>query len=124
VLHLAHQARVQQVAGRSETFELFRRAVEDGFTRSRRVQDYGAQLGYSVRTLTRATHRAAGIGAKELIDRRVILEAERLLAHTDLTSAQVSDQLGFDSPTNFGKYFQQRTGRTPGAFRATHRTLR
>ncbi|MFI6999316.1 helix-turn-helix domain-containing protein [Nocardia sp. NPDC050175] len=99
------------------TYLRFRDAVEQDFTRTRRVQDYARTLGYSTRTLSRATLTAAGIGAKELIDRRVVLEAKRLLAHSDQSSARIADRLGFASATHFSKYFHQRTGQTPIAFR-------
>jgi AraC-like DNA-binding protein len=124
VLHLAHECRSHrgvEPLGTFETFDGFRRAVEEGFGRSRRVEDYASELGWSVRTLTRATREATGLSAKEFIDRRVVLEAERLLAHTDLTATRVASLLGFDSATNFGKFFTQRSGRSPGAFRAEHR---
>ena len=49
----------------------------------------------------------------------MVLEARRLLAHSDHTAAQVAARLGFTSATNFGKYFHQRTGTTPIAFRTT-----
>ena len=99
------------------TFPRFREAVEHNFTRSRRLEDYAHALGYSARTLSRATQAAAGVNAKDFIDRRVILEARRLLAHGDHTAAQIAARLGFTSATNFGKYFHQRTSSTPIAFR-------
>lgn len=104
-----------------ETFVDFRDAVERGFTRTRRLEDYAHTLGYSPRTLSRATLAGAGVGAKEFIDRRVILEAKRLLAHGDQSASRIAAQLGFTSATNFSKYFQQRTGQSPIAFRATVR---
>ncbi|MBF6213106.1 helix-turn-helix transcriptional regulator [Nocardia puris] len=105
----------------NDTFRRFRDAVEAGFRHSHRVADYAHRLGYSPRTLSRATAAATGVSAKEFIDRRVLLEAKRVLAHTDRTSAQVATALGFDSPTNFTKFFRHRTGRTPIAFRASLR---
>ena len=60
---------------------------------------------------------SAGAGAKDFIDRRVILEARRLLAHSDRSAAQIATQLGFSSATNFSKFFRQRTGTSPLAFR-------
>ncbi|NSC24884.1 helix-turn-helix domain-containing protein [Streptomyces albus subsp. chlorinus] len=105
----------------SDAFRRFRAAVERDFARSRRVTDYAHALGYSARTLSRATHAAAGVGAKEFIDRRVILEAKRLLAHTDHSAARVATALGFADATNFAKFFHQRTGQAPGAFRAAVR---
>lgn len=104
-----------------ETFVHFRAAVERDFTRTRRLDDYAHALGYSPRTLSRATLAGAGVGAKEFIDRRVILEAKRLLAHGDQSASRIAAQLGFTSATNFSKYFQQRTGQSPIAFRTAVR---
>lgn len=103
------------------TYLRFRDAVEEDFARTRRVEDYADMLGYSPRTLSRATLAAAGLGGKEFIDRRVVLEAKRLLAHSDQTAARIADRLGFSSATHFSKYFHHRTGQTPIAFRDTVR---
>ncbi|MEV7283801.1 AraC family transcriptional regulator [Streptomyces sp. NPDC093252] len=103
------------------TYLRFRDAVEKGFARTRRVQDYARTLGYSPRTLSRATLAAAGLGAKEFIDRRVILEAKRLLAHSDQSAARIAGRLGFPSATHFSKFFLRGTGQTPLAFRDTVR---
>ncbi|MFI9787783.1 helix-turn-helix domain-containing protein [Kitasatospora sp. NPDC051984] len=104
-----------------ETYRRFRHAVEHHFTRTRRVEDYAKALGYSPRTLSRATLAAAGIGAKEFVDRRVVLEAKRLLAHSDTPAARIADHLGFADAANFAKFFHQRTGTTPIAFRTAVR---
>ncbi|MFG2824089.1 helix-turn-helix domain-containing protein [Kitasatospora sp. NPDC048365] len=100
-----------------ETYLRFRQAVERDYTRTRRVEDYARALGYSPRTLSRATLAAAGVGAKEFVDRRVILEAKRLLAHSDRSAARIAEHLGFADAANFAKYFHQRTGTSPIAFR-------
>ncbi|QGV82502.1 helix-turn-helix transcriptional regulator [Streptomyces ficellus] len=121
VLRLAHLARPGPGPEPDEVHLRFREAVERHFSRTRRVEDYARALGYSSRTLTRATTAAEGGGAKELIDRRVVLEAKRLLAHSDLPAARVARELGFSSPTNFSKYFHHRTGHTPLAFRTAVR---
>ncbi|GAU68064.1 putative AraC family transcriptional regulator [Streptomyces sp. NBRC 110611] len=104
-----------------ETYLRFRDAVERDFTRSRRVADYARALGYAPRTLSRATEATTGVGAKEFIDRRVVLEAKRLLAHCDLSAARIADRLGFADATNFSKFFQRQTGSAPIAFRAAVR---
>lgn len=104
-----------------DTYLRFRAAVERNFARTRRVEDYARELGYAPRTLSRATLAAAGVGAKEFIDRRVVLEAQRLLAHSDHSAARVAGLLGFADPANFGKFFQQRTGASPLAFRTSAR---
>ncbi|QCB20767.1 AraC family transcriptional regulator [Streptomyces sp. SS52] len=116
LVHLADPRRTRSAG--SEPFHLFRRAVEEGFGRTHRVEDYAARLGYSARTLTRATRAALGCGAKRYIDDRVLLEAKRLLIHTSLPPAAVSERVGFAYPTVFSAFFRQRTGMTPTEFRS------
>ncbi|GIF09139.1 helix-turn-helix transcriptional regulator [Actinoplanes siamensis] len=102
----------------SRTFERFRRRLEEGYPASRRVEDYAAELGCSVRTLTRASLAVAGRTAKQVVDDRVALQARRLLAATGLSVAEVGRTLGFAEPTNFGRFFHRETGLSPGHFRA------
>lgn len=105
-------------------FIRFRDAVEREFADKHQVQDYARALGYSVRTLTRACREMTGQSAKQLIDDRVVLEAKRLLVHTDLSSTAVGARVGLSSPTAFTKFFRTRTGKTPKAFRDNARGLR
>ncbi|HEU4346514.1 MAG TPA: AraC family transcriptional regulator [Actinoplanes sp.] len=101
----------------SRTFARFRRALEEGHADSRRVEDYAARLGCSVRTLTRASLAVTGRTAKQVVDDRVALEARRLLACTPLSVAEVGRRLGFPEPTNFGRFFHREVGLSPGTFR-------
>jgi AraC-like DNA-binding protein len=100
-----------------EVFVRFREIVEQNFKSMRRVEDYAELLAYSPRTISRASIEAVGEGPKEFIDRRVLLEAKRLLAHSDLTAAQIADELGFSDAANFGKFFRRGTGDSPIDFR-------
>lgn len=118
VLRLAAVPGMRQGPIGGDAFPRFQSAVEQGFTHTHRVADYATQLGYSVRTLTRASHAAVGHGAKRFIDDRVLLEAKRLLIHTDLSAASIAQRLGFPGPTVFTKFFRQHTARTPIEFRA------
>lgn len=98
-------------------FARFRAAVERDFATSHRVADYAAALGYSTRTLTRAALQATGTTAKAYLDARIVLEAKRLLVHTDAPAADVARHLGFRSGGDFAKFFRSRDGRTPLTFR-------
>jgi len=102
----------------SRTFARFRRLLEEGHGTSRRVEDYAARLGCSVRTLTRASLAVTGRTAKQVVDDRVALQARRLLACTALSVAEVGRHLGFPEPTNFGRFFHREVGMSPGQFRA------
>ncbi|MFI8233982.1 AraC family transcriptional regulator [Streptomyces sp. NPDC085900] len=103
-----------------EVYRRFRAELERGYTTTRRAADYAHRLGYTVKTLTRACLAATGQPVKHVIDARVALEAQRLLAHTDEPVATIARRLGFVEPTNFGKFFTRHTGMTPGAFRQAH----
>jgi len=122
LLRLAHlQQHGQAEESAPEPFLRFRDAVERGFSRTHRIDDYARELGYSTRTLTRATQTAAGLSAKDYLDQRLTLEAKRLLAHGTEPASTIAAHLGFTSATHFGKFFQRRTGQTPLAFRASQR---
>lgn len=101
----------------SPAFRQFEHELERSFTVRRHADDYASLLGYSLKSLNRACRRATGHNAKHLIDARVILEAKRLLAHSDLPVAVIGRRLGFTEPTNFGKFFARITGQSPGVFR-------
>ncbi|WP_392674807.1 helix-turn-helix domain-containing protein [Streptomyces sp. LN785] len=122
LLRLAHAGPgPSSPAGTGSTFRSFRAAVERDFSRTHRVGDYAAALGYSVRSLTRAAQAATGASAKQYLDARILLEAKRLLVHTDAPSAEIADRLGFAAPTDFTKFFRTRDGRTPLEFRGVAR---
>ncbi|MFB8179675.1 helix-turn-helix domain-containing protein [Streptomyces sp. NPDC055966] len=121
LLRLAHLAASSAEASRQQTdstFTRFRDAVEQGFAANHSVSAYADALGYSRRTLVRAVRAATGETPKGFIDKRVILEAKRLLAHTDLPIGRVGAAVGFPDAANFSKFFQLHTGRTPVGFRA------
>ncbi|SDN33411.1 AraC-type DNA-binding protein [Streptomyces sp. cf386] len=121
LLRLAHLAASSAEAARHQgdtTFTLFRDAVERGFATNHSVSAYADQLGYSRRTLVRAVRAATGETPKGFIDKRVILEAKRLLAHTDMPIGRIGAAVGFPDAANFSKFFQQHTEMTPAAFRA------
>ncbi|MFI8836858.1 helix-turn-helix domain-containing protein [Streptomyces afghaniensis] len=121
LLRLAHLAAstAESVRQTSDsTFTLFRDAVEKDFATNHSVSAYADALGYSRRTLVRAVRGATGDTPKAFIDKRVVLEAKRLLAHTDLPIGRVGAAVGFPDAANFSKFFHQHTDQTPAAFRA------
>ncbi|GAA3956188.1 AraC family transcriptional regulator [Streptomyces marokkonensis] len=126
LLRLAHLAAGSAEAARrgradppgDTAFTLFRDEVERGFATNHSVSAYADALGYSRRTLVRAVRAATGETPKGFIDKRVVLEARRLLAHTDMPIGRVGAAVGFPDAANFSRFFQQHTDQTPAAFRA------
>lgn len=106
----------------TEVFRIYRATVEEHFTDWHRAADYAQALGYDVRTLTRATRAAAGTGAKAFLDQRILLEAKRLLAHTDLPVGSCARRLGFRDVGNFTTFFRRQVTMGPAAWRAAYST--
>ncbi|MDH6221073.1 helix-turn-helix domain-containing protein [Streptomyces pseudovenezuelae] len=111
-----HGAHTNPHAG-GEVYARFHAELERSYATTRRAEDYADRLGHTVKTLTRACQAATGQSVKQVIDARVALQAQRLLAHTDEPIAFIARRLGFSEPTNFGKFFTRHTGSTPGDFR-------
>ncbi|GAA3842383.1 AraC family transcriptional regulator [Streptomyces phyllanthi] len=116
--HLADGTPESERRPTDTTFTRFREAVEEHFATNHSVSAYADSLGYSRRTLVRAVRAATGETPKGFIDKRVVLEAKRLLAHSDMPIGRIGAAVGFPDAANFSKFFQLHTGTTPVAFRA------
>lgn len=98
-------------------YTTFREAIEADLAASHDVTWYADRVGYSARTLSRACLSSTGQTAKAVLTERLLLEAKRLLVHTDLPAAAIATDLGFSEATNFGKFFSRHSGTTPARFR-------
>lgn len=100
-------------------YRLFVQALEADFQRQHGLQYYAGRLGYAASTISRACLAAEGRAAKQVIDRRIALEAQRLLVHSLASVAEIAHLLGFTESTNFVKFFRRTLGITPSEFRLT-----
>ncbi len=104
-------------------FSRFERLLEHTFAETRSVAAFAHELGCSEKTLSRACSVATGATPKELIQKRVVLEAKRVLVYTNRTVKEIAQELGFSESTNFVKFFRRRTGMLPLAFRDQARSI-
>jgi AraC family transcriptional regulator, transcriptional activator of pobA len=95
----------------------FRQLVAQCFQHHCSVEDYARCLHVSADHLRATVKKHTGRTVREFVEERVMLEAKRLLAHTELTVGEVADHLQFSEPTHFTRFFKRRTQRTPLAFR-------
>jgi AraC-like DNA-binding protein len=107
-------------AGMAGMFRMLAREVDAQVRQRPTVQRLAATMGYSTSTLNRACLAVEGRSAKQVIDRRVALEAQRLLVHSRDAASEVGASLGFSEPTNFLKFFKRTVGCTPDSFRRRH----
>jgi AraC-like DNA-binding protein len=95
--------------------------LERDFASTREVAHYAREAGLSPRRLGELMHAELGRPTKQVIDERVILEQQRLLAHTAITVKELADRTGFAEATNLVKFFRLHVGQTPLAFRDASR---
>jgi AraC-like DNA-binding protein len=97
---------------------LFRKYIEESYTKMRRVKEYCKNRGLSEKQLSRLVRQLTDKSPKQLMDERLILEAKRLLSHSGMSVKEISFSLGFEEPTNFNKYFKKHEKITPLQFRS------
>jgi AraC-like DNA-binding protein len=85
------------------------------------VQFYADQLYVTTRHLNEACRRSLNKTFSDLIRDRILLEARRLLVHSDLTSSQVAAELGYMDVPYFFRFFKKHIGLTPEQVRAGHK---
>ena len=84
------------------------------------VTFYADHLHVTTKHLHSICKRSLNKSTKELIQNRILLEAQRLLVHSDLTSTQIATELGYFDNTYFFRFFKKLVGLTPEQFRAAH----
>lgn len=95
----------------------YRALLEEHFRNQRSLTFYADQLAVTQSRLNTACKARAGKTASDLLYQRIVMEAKRYLVYTESTVAQVAHLTGFDDPAYFNRFFTQRVGMSPGAFR-------
>lgn len=101
----------------SELFRRFEALLERHHLKRWSVSDYATALSITSTHLNRLTRAATGDTASHLILNRLIREARRNLAYTDLPVSTIAYTLGFEDPAYFSRVYAAATGRSPSAFR-------
>lgn len=100
---------------------LFENLLEENFKSIKMPRDYAALMNVSEKHLNRITRNCLNKTTTQLIGERLILEAQRMLLHLDLTISEISDVLGFNDPSYFIRFFKKHTGLTPLRFLNTYK---
>ena len=81
---------------------------------------YADALGVTARHLNQCVRAATGLTASETIQRRLHLEARRLLLESTLSVGAIAEALDFSDTPYFVRFFKRHAALTPGEFRARH----
>lgn len=102
---------------RAARIERFRAMVDRHFSEHLPVEHYAAALGVSAGQLARLCRESLGMSPLDVINARLMHEAQRELVYSTLAVKQIAGFLGFEDEAYFGRFFKKHAGRTPTAFR-------
>lgn len=121
---LVHLSRLQPKAGEAaigrrdlQLAQGFRDLIEQHFAHHKRMDFYARALAISPQRLNAACNSALGYSASALLHGRLMVEAKRHLAYTEMTIAEIGHALGFDDPAYFNRFFTRHAEQPPGAWR-------
>lgn len=94
-----------------------RALIEEKYQQNLSIKEYASYLNVTENHLTQTVKFLTGKTSKELIIDKQILEAKRLLIHSDLSITEISYQLHFNDQSYFTKFFKKHAQMTPNDFR-------
>lgn len=95
----------------------FRRLLTKHLATSRQPSYYASLLNISTVYLNEVVKGVTGINATSYIKNETVLQAKRLLVHTNLAVKEIAYSLGIDDYAYFSRLFTQVTGISPTLFR-------
>jgi AraC family transcriptional activator of pobA len=97
--------------------------INECFRELKEVGDYALQLNISPGHLSDVVKIQSGKPAIKHIHERLVLEARRLLFHTDNSLKEIAFDLGFSDASYFNRFFKRETDLTPAAYRSKIREM-
>ena len=98
------------------TVRKYKNLINNHFLDHKEVAFYADQLNVTSNYLNEIVKAETGSSAKRHISERLLLEAQNLLAYSELSISEISHLLHFSEPTHFTKFFKKETGVTPKAY--------
>lgn len=93
------------------------RLIEMHLTEHQPVSFYADKMNLSQRQLNDLCKRTQKSAFTEIIRKRLVLEAKRLLTHSEMTISELAPELGFMDHSYFIRFFKKNTGMPPEKFR-------
>ncbi len=91
--------------------------IDENYKKGYNVAEYARLLHISSRSLLDLTQQQLNKTPSQMIQERIILEAQRSLLYSNFNINQVGYRLGFDDASYFVKYFKKYTGVSPSEFK-------
>ncbi|WP_426327247.1 helix-turn-helix domain-containing protein [Pedobacter sp. R-06] len=101
----------------------FQAKINESYHELHEVGDYASMLNISAGHLSEVVKIQSGKPAIKHIHERLVLEAQRLLFHTEHSLKEITFDLGFSDTSYFNRFFKRETGVTPATYRANIREM-
>jgi AraC-like DNA-binding protein len=98
-------------------FYAFLSLLDTHIRSERTVAFYADKLCITTNYLCKIISETTGKAAKNLIDKRLILEIKVLLQQREMTIQQIADALCFPDQSYLSRYFKRHTGLSPKSYR-------
>jgi len=92
--------------------------IEENNQKNLSLSDYASLIGVTANHLTQTVKVLTGKTSLQIIKSKQLLEIKRLLVHTNLNVSEIANQLNFEDPSYFSKFFKRETGLTPLLYRS------
>jgi AraC-like DNA-binding protein len=94
----------------------FHGELEKHFRRETSIGAYANLLGVTPNHLNDVVQEQTGHSAGEIIRRRRLLDAKRMLSHSQMSVSEIGYALGFEDPSYFARFFRRYEEITPSEF--------
>lgn len=99
----------------------FEQLVKSNFREYKMPNDYAEMMNMTNKHLNRIVKETLNKTVSIVIADRIILEAKRLLIHSDHRVVEVAEKVGFSDDAYFNRYFKKHTNQTPMEFAKGYR---
>lgn len=90
--------------------------IDEYFKQKKLPRDYAEMMNMTTRHLSRICADTLNTTPTELIQERVLIEAKRMLIHSDATISYVAEALGYEDYSYFIRLFKKKVGMSPKEF--------
>lgn len=102
---------------KQQKIQEFEKLIDQYFDTKKLPSEYAEMLHVTANYLNKICKEETGNTAGDMIRKRIIIEAERLLHYTNYPVSEIADKLGFENASYFITFFKKQTGITPEQFR-------
>lgn len=102
---------------KAQQIEKFRALVDEHFRERRTMDSYADEMGLTPGHLTRLCREVLNVSSQDVLNARILHEAQRELVYSVDGVKKIANLLGFQDEAYFARFFKKQTGMTPTEFR-------